>query len=333
MTALLQVRDLYVRYPRSRRLINQLTGRGAAWVDVVEGVSLDVGRGETLAIIGESGSGKTSLIMALMGLVTARRGDVRFNGGAVGRNVRGRLLPDRRRIAMMFQDPAGSLSPRMKVRSLLAEPYRIHPGVAEDPEAEVQRLLDLVGLSPEFADRYAHQLSGGQARRIGVARSLALHPELIIADEPTAGLDVSIQGDVLNLLSGLQERLGLALIVITHNLNVVRHIADRMAIMYLGRFVEQGPSEEIFRHARHPYTRALLSANPEPDPDARNERLELTGEVPSLLARPSGCEFHTRCPFVQDDCRVVMPAPSLLDRDHEVLCHHPLRDPGETAED
>jgi oligopeptide/dipeptide ABC transporter ATP-binding protein len=329
MTSLLEVRDLFVRYPRSRRLINQLRGRGTSWVDVVEGVSFDVRRGETFAIIGESGSGKTSLIMALMGLVIARRGEVHYDGLPVSRDRRGNLLPDRRRIAMMFQDPAGSLSPRMTVRSLLAEPFHIHPGISEDVDAEVHRLLELVGLGDEFAGRYPHQLSGGQARRIGVARALALQPELIIADEPTAGLDVSIQGDVLNLLSDLQHRLGLAMIIVTHNLNIVRHVADRMAIMYLGRFLEQGQSEEIFRHARHPYTRALLSASPEPDPDARTERLELNGEVPSLLARPSGCEFHTRCPFAEDDCTRLFPERTELKGGHEFLCHHPLSDPGQ----
>jgi oligopeptide/dipeptide ABC transporter ATP-binding protein len=328
MTALLEVRDLYVRYPRSRRLINQLTGRGNAWLDVVEGISLEVSEGETLAIVGESGSGKTSLIMALMGLTTANRGDVSYAGETVVRDAHGRLQPDRRRVAMMFQDPVGSLSPRMTVRSLLAEPFHIHKVRDKDIDTEVLRILDMVGLSEEFADRYPHQLSGGQARRIGVARALALDPKLVIADEPTAGLDVSIQGDVLNLLSGLQDRLGLAMIIITHNLNVVRHVADRMAIMYLGRFVEQGPSEEIFRHARHPYTRALLSANPEPDPDAMIERLELRGEVPNLLARPTGCEFHTRCPFVEDNCRSTFPETTRVNQAHEFVCHHPLNDPG-----
>lgn len=326
MTALLEVREFYVRYPRARRLFNQITGRTSPWVEVVMGVSLEIRRGETLAIVGESGSGKTSLAMAMMGLAVARRGQVLFEGEEIGRDGRGRLEPDRHRIAMMFQDPAGSLSPRMTVRSLLAEPFRIHGIEGKDPDSEVSRLLDLVGLSEDFAARYPHQLSGGQARRIGVARALALDPALIIADEPTAGLDVSIQGDVLNLLSGLQERLGLAMMIITHNLNVVRHVADRMAIMYLGRFVETGPSEEIFRHPRHPYTKALLSANPEPDPDAQIARLELSGEVPSLLARPEGCEFHTRCPFAQADCQAAFPDPSLAGDGHEYRCYHPVAD-------
>ena len=178
----------------------------------------------------------------------------------------------------------------MKVGNLIAEPFRIHEIVDKNPSVEVPRLLSLVGLTPEFADRYPHQLSGGQARRVGVARAIALNPALIIADEPTAGLDVSVQGEVLNLLNDLRERLGLAMIIITHNLHVVHHVADRMAVMYLGRFVEVGDTDEVFRAPRHPYTAALLSANPEPDPDKARDRIALPAEVPSLLARPAGCD-------------------------------------------
>jgi len=324
MSVLLRVENAFVRYPRADRLRARLSGTHYPWVDVVEGVSLQINRGETLAVVGESGSGKTSLAMALMGLVPMHRGEVSINGQRLAQGPRGRLKPDRKRVAMMFQDPVGSLSPRMTVRSALAEPFLIHRRGKCDPDAEVSRLLDLVGLNREIAERYPHQLSGGQARRIGVARALALEPALLIADEPTAGLDVSIQGDVLNLLSGLQEELGLGILIITHNLNIVRHVADQMAIMYLGRFVEQGHSKDIFRHPLHPYTRALLSANPSPDPDSVNERLELVGEVPSLLSRPSGCEFHTRCPFVQPDCRQSPPVLRELAPGHFLQCHHPL---------
>jgi peptide/nickel transport system ATP-binding protein len=276
-------------------------------------------------VVGESGSGKTTLAMALMGLVPSHRGEVRVDGKLLAQDRRGMLLPDRQRVAMMFQDPVGSLSPRMTVRAALAEPFRIHRSGGVDVDAEALRLLALVGLGPEFADRYPHQLSGGQARRIGVARALALEPALLIADEPTAGLDVSIQGDVLNLLSSLQARLGLSILVITHNLNIVRHVADQMAIMYLGRFVEQGPSGEVFRNPRHPYTRALLSANPSHDPNVTAERVKLTGEVPSLLQRPPGCEFHTRCPFVEGDCRGTVPAQVEIDAGHRFACLHPLK--------
>ena len=232
--------------------------------------------------------------------------------------------PIRRRIAMMFQDPTGSLSPRLSVRALLAEPFRIHGLTDRDLDAEVSRLLSLVGLPSEFAARYPHQLSGGQARRVGVARAIALDPRLIVADEPTAGLDVSVQGEVLNLLNDLRQRLGLSMLIITHNLHVVRQVADRMAVMYLGRFVEQGATEAIFIAPRHPYTAALLSANPEPDPDKVRDRIALSAEVPSLLARPTGCEFHTRCPWMQDRC--VREVPSLRqDEDgRRFTCHFPL---------
>lgn len=232
---------------------------------------------------------------------------------------------------MMFQDPVGSLSPRLTVRSLLTEPFRIHGLKDRDAGGEAERLLRMVGLPADFARRYPHQLSGGQARRVGIARALALKPDLIIADEPTAGLDVSVQGEVLNLLARLQDELGMAILIITHNLNVVRHMTDRMAIMYLGRFIEVGATDEIFDQPRHPYTGALLAANPEPDPDAVLNRIELKGEVPSLMRRPSGCEFHTRCRYAQDICHGVVPEPSTSPGDiqHSFNCHFPLT--GETA--
>jgi oligopeptide/dipeptide ABC transporter ATP-binding protein len=224
----------------------------------------------------------------------------------------------------MFQDPVGSLSPRMTVRKALAEPFRIHKVKPADPDREALRLLSLVGLGADFADRYPHQLSGGQARRVGVARALALRPDILIADEPTAGLDVSIQGEILNLLSRLQQEMGLGILFITHNLNVVRHVADQMAIMYLGRFVEQGDSGVIFSQPRHPYTAALLSANPSPDPDAQTDRIELIGEVPSLLRRPSGCEFRTRCPRAQPQCEKSFPGLT-SGTDHRVFnCFFPM---------
>jgi len=306
MSVLLAVRDLKVGYPRTGGFALR-TRSSASRVDVVHGVSLNVEAGETVAIVGESGSGKTTLAMALCGLAPVLAGEVRFDGRILERDANGRLQPDRKRVALMFQDPVGSLSPRMTVRKLLAEPLLIHRIGADDPDREALRLLSLVGLGEDFANRYPHQLSGGQARRIGVARALALNPDLLIADEPTAGLDVSIQGEVLNLLSRLQREMGLGLLVITHNLNVVRHVADKMAIMYLGRFVEQGDSQQIFDQPRHPYTAALLSANPSPDPDAKLNRIQLLGEVPSLLHRPTGCEFHTRCPRAREQCRVSFP--------------------------
>jgi len=315
MSVLLSVHDLRVRYPV----------RGG-FVDVVHGVSLDVKRGETTAIVGESGSGKTTLAMALCGLAPIHGGEVHFAGGKLQRDRKNQINPDRKRVALMFQDPVGSLNPRMTVRKALAEPFRIHKVESVDPDREALRLLDRVGLGADFADRYPHQLSGGQARRVGVARALALRPDLLIADEPTAGLDVSIQGEVLNLLSQLQQEMGLGILVITHNLNIVRHIADQMAIMYLGRFVEQGDSQQIFSRPRHPYTAALLAANPSPDPDAQPLQIELTGDVPSLLQRPSGCEFHTRCPKVQDRCRKEFPDLDESDKNQRFHCFFPLQE-------
>ena len=224
----------------------------------------------------------------------------------------------------MFQDPVGSLSPRLTVRSLLAEPFRIHGLRGRDLRSEVRRLLRMVGLNEDFASRYPHQLSGGQARRIGVARALALGPKLVIADEPTAGLDVSVQGEVLNLLGRLQQELGISILAISHNLNVVRHITDRMGIMYLGRLVEQGPTDVIFSEPRHPYTLALLSANPQPDPDAVADRLELPGEIPSLMERPAGCEFHPRCPFARARCRDSLPGLEYGGGVHAWRCFYPV---------
>ncbi len=307
MSEILNVEDLRVRYGVDGGIAAVLKGQPRASVDVVHGVSLSIKHGETLAIVGESGSGKTTLAMALCGLAPVHSGEVCFDGVPLQKDKRQRLELDRRRVALMFQDPVGSLSPRMTVRKLLSEPFQIHPGLSDDPNESAMEMLSMVGLRSDFADRYPHQLSGGQARRVGLARALAQKPDLLIADEPTAGLDVSIQGEVLNLLSDLQKDLDLGIMIITHNLNIVRHVADDMAIMYLGRFLEQGPSQAIFQRPRHPYTAALLAANPSPDPDAPPLRVELTGEVPGLLARPEGCEFHTRCPRVQSRCREHFP--------------------------
>jgi len=313
VSALLQVRDLGVRY----------AVRGGR-VDVLNGVSLEVGSGETLAIVGESGSGKTTLALALCGLVPVSAGEIRILGSAIGRDRFGRLQPDRSRLALMFQDPVGSLSPRMTVRRALAEPFLIHGESSGDADRKALELLSRVGLGAEFADRYPHQLSGGQARRIGLARALALRPAILLADEPTAGLDVSIQGEVLNLLHRLQREMGLGILVITHNLSVVRHVADRVAIMYLGRIVEWGGVEEVFGRPRHPYTAALLSANPSPDPDDERPRIELHGEVPGLLHRPSGCELHTRCPRSRPECRVTFPPATGSEGARACHCHFPI---------
>lgn len=319
---ILSVRDLEVAFSAGF-LFNRRSILGVA------GVSFDVASGETFALVGESGSGKTTLARAVNGLQAISSGEVIFDGKQINRISRGKMKPLRRQMAMMFQDPMGSLSPRMKVGDSVAEPFRIH-GQRVNIREETMRLLSLVGLSGDFVNRYPHQLSGGQARRVGVARAIALNPRLIIADEPTAGLDVSVQGEILNLLNNLREQLGLTMLIITHNLPVVRHVADRMAVMYLGRIVETGDTEEIFRAPAHPYTAALLSASPEPDPDKPRERISLPAEVPSLLDRPPGCEFHTRCPWSRPRCAVEIPYTTGGAR--RVVCHHPLEPGAEQPE-
>ena len=324
MSAILEVEDVRVRY-RVKPAFRALLESGSdAFIDAVAGVSLTIGEAETFGLVGESGSGKTTLARSVMGLLRPREGSIRFQGREiVGLGPRA-LKAFRREVGAMFQDPVGSLSPRLTVRSLLSEPFRIHGLRGRDLRSEVRRLLRMVGLSEEFASRYPHQLSGGQARRIGVARALALEPKLVIADEPTAGLDVSVQGEVLNLLGRLQQELGISILAISHNLNVVRHITDRMGIMYLGRLVEQGPTEAMFREPRHPYTLALLSANPQPDPDAVADRLELQGEVPSPMERPTGCEFHPRCPYAQARCRESLPGIESAGGAHAYRCYYPV---------
>lgn len=313
---ILSVRDLQVSFPVGG------FGRRSSILGVA-GVSFDVRRGETFALVGESGSGKTTLARAVNGLQKISQGDITFEGQRIDGLDRRAMKPIRRRMSMMFQDPVGSLSPRMTVGDLVTEPFRIHGSDGPNLRDEAARLLSLVGLPTDFASRFPHQLSGGQARRVGVARAIALDPALIIADEPTAGLDVSVQGEVLNLLNDLRERLGLAMMIITHNLHVVHHVADRVAVMYLGRFVEAGDTEEVFGAPRHPYTAALLSANPEPDPDKTHNRITLPAEVPSLLARPKGCEFHTRCPWAQARCATEAPVRT-LEGSRTVACHFPL---------
>ncbi len=313
---ILKVEDVAVAFPMGG-LMRRSSILGVA------GVSFEVKRGETFALVGESGSGKTTLARAINGLQAISQGQITFEGDRIDTLGKGAMKPVRKRMSMMFQDPVGSLSPRMTVGDLVTEPFRIHGAEGRNLRDEAQRLLSLVGLPLEFSDRFPHQLSGGQARRVGVARAVALDPALIIADEPTAGLDVSVQGEVLNLLNELRERLGLAMVIITHNLHVVHHVADRTAVMYLGRFVEAGETEPVFGQPVHPYTAALLSANPEPDPDRAHDRISLPAEVPSLLSRPDGCEFHTRCPWVQPRCRVEAPKIARVDQ-RRTACHFPL---------
>ncbi len=324
MTELLAVDGLRVRFRAMGWLAALARGIGNPFLDAVMDVSFRLAVGETLGLVGESGSGKTTLARAILGLADVHAGSIRFQGRELVGLGAGAHAKVRRHIGFMFQDPVASLSPRKTVRSLVLEPRRIHRMPLPDAETEARRLLDMVGLNANLLDAYPHQLSGGQARRVGVARALALEPALIIADEPTAGLDVSVQGEVLNLMNELQQRLGLTYLIVTHNLPVVRHISDRLAIMYLGRLVEQGPTDGIFQRPAHPYTKALIGSVPQPDPDRRRSKLELEGEVPSLRQRPSGCEFHTRCPYVQDRCRSEAPAYRPVAAGRGVSCHFPL---------
>ena len=321
---LLKVEHLQVRFRTMGALKAKLKGIADPFVDAVLDVSLHLRRGETLGLVGESGSGKTTLGRAILGLVRAHRGSVVFDGKVLTDLPEATLRDLRQNMAMMFQDPVGSLSPRQTVRSLITEPFDLHRKGRYDAEDEARRLCDMVNLPHNFLSRYPHELSGGQARRVGVARALALEPSMIIADEPTAGLDVSVQGEVLNLMRDLQGRRGLAYLIITHNLPVMRHICDRLAIMYLGRIVEQGEGEAIFNNPAHPYTEALVQGVPQPDPDKRRELVSIEGEVPSLINRPSGCEFHTRCKYAQDRCRRERPAGRSLSDGRIVQCHYPL---------
>jgi len=324
MSTLLEVDRLHVRFKAMGPIKARLVGIENRFLDAVLDVSFAVQAGSTFALVGESGSGKSTLGRAIIGLVPVHAGTVKFDGAQPLDRGGGGLAAYRRHVAMMFQDPVASLSPRLTVRSLITEPFAIHGLRDKDRDAEARRLLALVGLPPDLVGRYPHQLSGGQARRVGVARSLALSPKLIIADEPTAGLDVSVQGEILNLLTRLQRELGLTYIIITHNLAVVRHVSDEMAVMYMGRFVEHGPTKAIFAQAAHPYTHGLLAAQPVPDPDRRRDNVELQGEVPSLARRPSGCEFHTRCPRAQELCRSARPERQTLAPGHDHRCHFPL---------
>jgi peptide/nickel transport system ATP-binding protein len=303
-------------------LVGRLLGREQGVVRAVDGIDLEIGRGEVVGLVGESGSGKTTLGKTILRLAPLTSGRILFDGRDVGTVRRSDLRRLRRRMQMIFQDPHSSLSPRLKVSYLLTEPYTIN-GVPPGERYSVDELLGMVELSPELASKYPHELSGGQARRVGIARALALHPEFLVADEPTAGLDVSAAAAVLNLMKDLGERLGLTYLVITHNLSVVGYIADRIAVMYLGQLAEVGPTVRVFDAPAHPYTRALLTSVSEPDPRVRGDRRRLLvpGEIPSPKNPPSGCRFHTRCPYAETRSREEVPRLQEIEPDHLVACH------------
>ncbi|MGF1430250.1 ABC transporter ATP-binding protein [Kitasatospora sp. LaBMicrA B282] len=324
---ILQIRDLVKHFPLTRGVVVK---KQIGAVKAVDGVSFDLHKGETLGVVGESGCGKSTLAKVLMNLEPATSGSVRYKGEEISRLSGAALKAVRRNIQMVFQDPYTSLNPRMTVGDIIGEPYEIHPEVAPKGERRkaVQDLLDVVGLNPEYLNRYPHQFSGGQRQRIGIARGLALKPEVIICDEPVSALDVSVQAQVINLLEKLQQEFELSYIFIAHDLSIVRHISDRVGVMYLGKMVELGSDLQIYDHATHPYTQALLSAVPVPDPAARSnrDRIVLTGDVPSPADPPSGCRFRTRCWKAQERCAVEVPllaAPSWLSGPaaHESACH------------
>jgi oligopeptide transport system ATP-binding protein len=306
---ILEVSGLVKHYPLTRGV---LLRKQVGAVKAVDGVDFTLGKGETLGIVGESGCGKSTVARMLCNLERPTAGTIRFKGEDITRLSGRALKAVRRNIQMVFQDPYTSLNPRMTVGDIIGEPYDIHPEVAPkgDRRRRVQELLDVVGLNPEYVNRYPHQFSGGQRQRIGIARGLALRPEVIVADEPVSALDVSVQAQVINLLARLQSEFDLSYVFIAHDLSIVRHISDRVGVMYLGRIVEIGRDAEIYDHPTHPYTQALLSAVPVPDPEARErrERIILSGDVPSPTDIPSGCRFRTRCWKAQERCAREVPA-------------------------
>ena len=317
---LLDVRDLKVHFPIKAGLVFDKT---VGHVKAVDGVDLTVARGQTLGLVGESGCGKSTLGKAILRLVEPTSGQVLYDGTDVATLKPEPMRKMRRHMQMVFQDPMASLNPRQDVESILTEPLAAH-GIAYDKATRVRELLELVGLPRNAARRYPHEFSGGQRQRLGIARAIALEPSLVIADEPVSALDVSIQAQVLNLLSELQERLGLTYLVIAHDLAVVRHVSDEVAVMYLGTIVEQAPSDQLYDSPSHPYTKALMSAVPVPDPEVedRRERILLAGDLPSPANPPPGCRFHTRCPFRQPTrCHDERPALRPLHPGHLVACH------------
>jgi peptide/nickel transport system ATP-binding protein/oligopeptide transport system ATP-binding protein len=318
MTALLEVEGLVKHFVAARSVF----GTPTAHVKAVDGVSFTVEAGKTLALVGESGCGKSTVSRLVLRLIEPDAGTVRFEGRDLGALNPNELRAFRRDAQIIFQDPYASLNPRMTVSQILTEPLALHDLVPAARRRErVEELLRLVGLEPRFARRYPHEFSGGQRQRIAIARALAVEPKLVICDEPVSALDVSIRSQILNLLRDLQDRLGLAYIFVSHDLAVVKHIADRVAVMNLGGIVETADADALFAAPRHPYSRALLSAIPVPRPQARRSRIVLEGEMPSALNPPAGCRFHTRCPYVIARCRVEIPPLLANGTGHATACH------------
>ena len=318
---ILEVRDLTTYFPVRRGVMSRVH----AWVKAVDGVSFNVRRGKTLGLVGESGCGKTTVGRTILRLIPATAGEVVFDNTDIFNLDRPTMRAMRRRMQIIFQDPFGSLNPRMTVGTIVGEALTVH-GIAcgQERYRRVGELLERCGLSASYVNRYPHEFSGGQRQRIGIARALTLNPDLIICDEPVSALDVSIQSQILNLLDDLQQEMNLSYLFIAHNLAVIEHFSDDVAVMYLGKIVEIATAEAIYANPKHPYSQALLSAVPEPDPEKRKSRLVLGGEVPSPMNPPPGCAFHPRCPLATEQCRAETPI--LMQRagcepDHRVACH------------
>src|SRR6266581_1243397 len=319
---LVDVRDLKMHFPLTQGIVLQ---RVVGYVRAVDGVSFSIERGQTLGLVGESGSGKTTIGRTIVRLYKPTAGQIMFGDKDLATMEGEELRQARQRVQMIFQDPFASLNPRYTIGSLIAEPMHIYK-VASSTEIRERtaELLRVVGLRPEYIDRYPHEFSGGQRQRIAVARALSINPEFIIADEPVSALDVSVRAQVLNLLQRLQQQFGLTYLFVSHDLSVVRHVADRIAVMYLGKIVEMADRDELYEAPKHPYTRALLSAVPIPDPqiEKRRQRIILSGDQPSPIKIPSGCRFHTRCPMAEEICRQVEPVFEAKDgREHFAACH------------
>ena len=319
---LLSVKNLEKKFPVQRGLFKKTVG----YIHAVDGVSFDIAQGETLGLVGESGCGKSTTARVILRLLQATGGELTFNGKSINDLTDDEMRALRKDIQIVFQDPYASLNPRMTVRQIVAEPLIVHGMAKDDSDPRVDEMIELCGLSREFGNRYPHEFSGGQRQRVGIARALVTNPKLVVLDEPVSALDVSVQAQILNLLDDLRERFGFSYLFVAHDLSVVSHISNRVAVMYLGKIVEIGTREEIFNNPKHPYTKALISAvplaNPKQERVRKNSRIVLTGDVPSPANPPSGCRFRTRCWKAQEKCAVDEPLLQITGA-NSVACHFP----------